>query len=251
MQTSWEMEEKQLDVRFDGRVRAAALKISLDPNSNHSNFSRVILEGFFFLFLPFDPGGLFFGRVFQAVHGRGVHKIAQVGAGSRASSIPERLLLLLLILHLLFLFFSYPFDDSDSVALRDINVDHSSTARHHPVGFHAAAVIPTADHSGHSGSLPRIIIAVSSLVLAGWCSVAMDEKRIDSTPRCSVRHPSLSSQAPPTPSNKKQDNTKKRGGGNAETIGGIYIFFFPLSFPFWMDGWCGRRLFITLRNNSF
>lgn len=164
-----------------------------------------------------------------------MHKIAQVGAGSRASSIPERLLLIILNLFLL-LFFSYPFDDSDSVALTDINVHHSSTARHRrdPVGFHAA--IATEDHSGHSGSLPRIIIAAVSskiLVVAGCCcccccSAVVDEKRIDSTPRRFVRHPSLSSHTKLHQHLRKPRNQPD----NAETIGRI--------FSGWMDGWMVR-----------
>lgn len=163
-------------------------------------------------FLPFYPGGLFFGRVFQAVHGRGVHKIAQVGAGSRASSIfsfERRRLRLLLLFH--------PFDDSDSVSFRNFNAAHRSTTT--TIGFDDPdAVIPTTDHSGHSLCRPMIIITVS---------VAMDEKRIDLMSRWFVHHPSLSVRKKCffvfffTPSH-----------WNAETIAGSYL---------WMDG-CIRVL---------
>ena len=161
--------------------------------------------------LPFYPGGLLFGRVLQAVHGRGVHKIAQVGAsGGRpigaSKSDRRRVALLLGVVPLLpILLIQIPSDGGGRTA----------------AFFIAIHRLLATDHR-HSGR-PRIINVVAS----------MNEERID-FPRC-CHHRSLSKKQP---KRMGRNNSAPRKTHNTIPLSHLLLtaLFIPFLFCFFGEG---------------
>lgn len=133
--------------------------------------------------LPFDVGGLLFGRVLQAVHGRGVHKIAQVGASggrrpigaSKSGWIGRRRRRRRAPLVALFVAALLPPPQAFRFA------DYGSGRAVAALQMASAQQQRLTAHHRHSGR-PRIIDVVAP----------MDKERIDFPRRCDCHHRSMS-----------------------------------------------------------